>query len=172
MLHCKFPPKIAFWGNIHNNLLSLKVFTRIVFYKKFPQKNQFLEKFHKIWRCLKISTQNLLVEKIPKKINLRNLFHNNLLCWKIFTQYFSFYFHQITLCWKIVTIGFKIIFVSEMHIDWNGPVVSKADNVLARSLDRKFGSRKKWNFKSGNTKFYTSAVVDRKRVESSHLSCF
>jgi hypothetical protein len=54
--------------------------------------------------------------------------------------------------------------------DWNGPVVSNANNVLARSLDRKFGSRKKWNFKSGNTKFYTLAVDDRKRVESSRLS--
>ena len=59
-----------------------------------------------------------------------------------------------------------------MRIDWNGPGVSKADNVLARSLDRKFGSRNKWNFKSGNTKFYTSAVVDKKRVESSRLSFF
>ena len=68
--------------------------------------------------------------------------------------------------------GNQIFFVSEMHIDWNGPVVSKADNVLARSLDRKFSSRKKWNFKSGNTKFYTSALVDRKRVKSSHLSFF
>ena len=61
--------------------------------------------------------------------------------------------------------GEKITFGSEMHIYWNRPVVFKADSVLARSLDRK-----KWNFKSGNTKFYTSAVVDRKKVESSHLS--
>ena len=57
-----------------------------------------------------------------------------------------------------------------MIIDWNGPGISKADIVPARSLDRKFGSRNKWNFNSGNTKFYTSAVVDRKRVESSRLS--
>ena len=62
-------------------------------------------------------------------------------------------------------LGKQITFGSEMHIYWNSPVVFKADNVLARSLDRK-----KWNFKSGNTKFYTSAVVDRKKVESSRLS--
>ena len=68
--------------------------------------------------------------------------------------------------------GKQINFVNEMHIDWNGPVVSKADNILARSLDRKFGSRKKWNFKSGNTKFYTSAVVDRKKVEPSLFNIY
>ena len=55
---------------------------------------------------------------------------------------------------KLQRPGGKNSFVSEMHIDWNGPVVSKTDNVLARSLDRKFGSRKKWNFKTGNTKYY------------------
>ena len=51
----------------------------------------------------------------------------------------------------------------------NFPVVSNADNILSRSLDRKFGSRKKWNFKSGDTKYYTSAVVDKKKLESSRL---
>ena len=66
--------------------------------------------------------------------------------------------------------GKQITLVSELHIVWKGPVVSKADNVLARSLDRTFGSRKAWNFKSGNTKFYTLAVVDGKKVESSRLS--
>ena len=50
--------------------------------------------------------------------------------------------------------GKQIIFVSEMHIDWSGPVFSKTDNVLERSLNRKFGSRKKWNFKCSNTKYY------------------
>ena len=56
---------------------------------------------------------------------------------------------------KLQRQGKQITFVSEMYVDWNGPVVSKTDNVLARSLDRKFGSRKKWNFKSCNTKYYT-----------------
>ena len=51
----------------------------------------------------------------------------------------------------------------------NVPVVSNADNILSRSLDRKFGSRKKWNVKSGNTKYFTSAVVDKKKLESSRV---
>ena len=66
--------------------------------------------------------------------------------------------------------GKQTSFTNEMHIDWNGPVLSKADNLLARSLDRKFGSRRKWNFTSGESKFYTSAVVDRKKCETSRLS--
>ena len=32
-------------------------------------------------------------------------------------------------------------FNNELHIDWNGPVISKADRLLERSLDRKFVSR-------------------------------
>ena len=61
-------------------------------------------------------------------------------------------------------------FDAEKHIDWNGPVVSRANTLLEISLDRKFGSRKQWNFKSGDTKFYTSKVVDRKKEEISRLS--
>ena len=61
-------------------------------------------------------------------------------------------------------------FENELNIDWNGPVVSQADHLFSRSLDRKFGSRKKWRFKSGNSKFYTSEVVDRKKGETSRLS--
>ena len=64
----------------------------------------------------------------------------------------------------------QISFESELNIDWNGPVVARADSLLARSLDRKFGSRKRWNFKTGSSKFYTSQVVDRKKGESSRLS--
>ena len=47
--------------------------------------------------------------------------------------------------------GKQTSFTNEMHIDWNGPVLSKADNLLARSLDGKFGSRRKWNFTSGES---------------------
>ena len=61
-------------------------------------------------------------------------------------------------------------FEAEMNIDWNGPVVSKSDHLLEEALDRKFGSRKKWSFKSGDSKFYTSKVVDRKKCETSRLS--
>ena len=61
-------------------------------------------------------------------------------------------------------------FEGEMHIDWNGPVVAKADHLLSTSLDRKFGSRRRWHFKTGSTRFYTSEVVDRKKTEVSRLS--
>lgn len=61
-------------------------------------------------------------------------------------------------------------FEGEMHIDWNGPVVTRADQLLSRSLDRKFGSRKRWHFKTGSSRFYTSEVVDRKKSETSRLS--
>lgn len=61
-------------------------------------------------------------------------------------------------------------FEAEMNIDWNGPVVSRSEKLLEESLDRKFGSRKQWNFKSGETKFFSSKVVDRKRAEVSRLA--
>ena len=61
-------------------------------------------------------------------------------------------------------------FEAEMNIDWNGPVVSRSEKILEESLDRKFGSRKQWNFKSGETKFFSSKVVDRKRAEVSRLA--
>ena len=52
--------------------------------------------------------------------------------------------------------------LDEMHIDWNGPVISRADTLLSVSLDRKFGSRKRWHFKTGSSTFFTSKVGDRK----------
>ena len=64
----------------------------------------------------------------------------------------------------------QVTFEHELHIDWNGPVVSRADEILAKSLDRHFGSRKKWNFKSGESKFFSSNVIDRQKVEKSRLS--
>ena len=64
----------------------------------------------------------------------------------------------------------QVAFEAEMNIDWNGPVVSKADHLLEESLDRHFGSRKRWSFKSGEIKFYTSKVIDRKKSETSRLS--
>jgi hypothetical protein len=56
-------------------------------------------------------------------------------------------------------------FDSELQIDWNVPVISKADNLLERSLDRKFGSRKHWNIKVGNSKFYTSKSCGSRGLE-------
>ena len=61
-------------------------------------------------------------------------------------------------------------FEHELHIDWNGPVVARADDLIAKAIDRHFGSRKKWNLKSGESKFFTSKVVDRQKVEKSRLS--
>ena len=61
-------------------------------------------------------------------------------------------------------------FEAEMNIDWNKPVVSRSGKLHEESFDRKFGSRKQWNFKSGETKFFSSKVVDRKRAEVSRLA--
>ena len=44
----------------------------------------------------------------------------------------------------------------DIHIDWNGPVVSRANNLLSASLDSWFGSKDRWHFKIGTNKFYTS----------------
>ena len=47
----------------------------------------------------------------------------------------------------------------------------KAKVFIKQSLDRHFGSRKKWNFKTGSTKQFTSQVVDRINAKPSPL-CF
>ena len=57
-----------------------------------------------------------------------------------------------------------------LRINWNGQLVSSADDIFAKSLDRHFGSRKKLNFKSGESKFFTSKVIDRQKVKKSRLS--
>lgn len=62
------------------------------------------------------------------------------------------------------------VYETELHIDWNGPNLTKARPLIERALDRHFGSRKKWHFKTGNSKYFTSKVVDRKMKESSRLS--
>ena len=51
----------------------------------------------------------------------------------------------------------------DLHIDWNGPVVSSVDHLISASLDGWFGGRGRWHFKTGTNKFYTSEVVDRKK---------
>ena len=61
-------------------------------------------------------------------------------------------------------------FESELHVDWNGPNVPKAGPILEKALDRHFGSRKNWRFKTGSSKFITSKVVDRITRESSRLA--
>ena len=50
---------------------------------------------------------------------------------------------------------------TELSVDWNGTNLTKAEAFLEKSLDRHFESRKKWNFKTGSSKFLTSKVVDR-----------
>ena len=58
------------------------------------------------------------------------------------------------------------------ELDWNGPIIHKAQSFLEKSLDRHFGSRKKWRFHTGSTstKFGVSKVVDRIHNEPSRLS--
>ena len=60
-------------------------------------------------------------------------------------------------------------FTADMHIDKNGPVVSRADHHLSASLNHWFGSRMRWHFKTGSKTFYTLEVVDRKKTEVSRL---
>ena len=113
---------------------------------------------------MKISKQNLFLEKIPNIFFTKLRFVGKLLQLALKLLCCGKYWGSLRKAHETSKTRETKTFVSEMHIDWNGPVVSEADNVLARSLDKKFGSRKKWNFKSSNTKFYTSAVVDRKKV--------
>ncbi len=59
---------------------------------------------------------------------------------------------------------------TELLVDWNGPNLVKAGPFIEKSLDRHFGSRKKWNFKTGSSKFFISKVVDRINHQPSKLS--
>ena len=59
---------------------------------------------------------------------------------------------------------------NELMIDWNGPPVSKADNIIKEALDLHFSGRNKWHFKVTSSKFAVSEVVDRKLKEPSKLS--
>ena len=52
-------------------------------------------------------------------------------------------------------------FIIKRHIDWKGPVVSKADTLL--SLDRNYCGRKKLSFKSCNTEFTLKQRKTKKR---------
>ena len=51
-------------------------------------------------------------------------------------------------------------FETETFIDWTCSTLFKAKGFIERSLERHFGSRKKWNFKTGLTKYFISQVVD------------
>ena len=62
-------------------------------------------------------------------------------------------------------------FETKIIIDWNCPTLFKTKGFIEQSLDRHFGSRKKWNFKTGSTKYFTSQVVDRINAKPSPL-CF
>ena len=61
-------------------------------------------------------------------------------------------------------------FETELLIDWNGPNIPKSQRFVEQSLDRHFGSRKQWRFKSGSSKFFVSKVVDRITSQPSRLS--
>ena len=54
-------------------------------------------------------------------------------------------------------------------VDWNGPSVGKADNIIKKALDLHFNGRK-WHFKVGSSKFLVSEVIDKKLKEPAKLS--
>ena len=56
---------------------------------------------------------------------------------------------------------------ADMHIDRNGPVVSRADHLLGASLDCLFGSRNRWQAWKQHTLYLE--VVDIKKTEVSRL---
>lgn len=62
------------------------------------------------------------------------------------------------------------VYETELMIDWNGPNVTKAHSFVEKALDRHFGSRKQWRFKTGSSKFLISKVVDRVKSTPSRLS--
>ena len=59
-------------------------------------------------------------------------------------------------------------FENEIHVDWNGQKVGKADAIISESMNTYFKSEN-WHFKTGSTKFFTSNVDDRKAMEPSRL---
>ena len=65
--------------------------------------------------------------------------------------------------------NFKL-FETELMVDWNGPNLPKAQAFLEKSLDRYYGSRKQWRFKTGSSKYIVSKVVERITKEPSRLS--
>ena len=70
---------------------------------------------------------------------------------------------------KTERIATQTAFTGKMHKDRNKPVVSRADHLLSASLDRLFGSRGRWHFKTATNKLYTSEVVNTKKSEVSRL---
>ena len=61
-------------------------------------------------------------------------------------------------------------FETELMFDWNGPTVPKSQAFIEKSLDRHFGGRQNWRFKTGYSKFFVSQVVDRVTSDPSRLS--
>ena len=61
-------------------------------------------------------------------------------------------------------------FETELIVDWNGPKPSKAQDFIRRALDRHFGGRKNWRFRTGSSKYFVSKVVDRVNSEPSRLT--
>ena len=45
---------------------------------------------------------------------------------------------------------------NKLMIDWNGPTITKADNIIKQALDLHFSGRKKWRFKVTSSKFALS----------------
>ena len=49
-------------------------------------------------------------------------------------------------------------FETELMLDWNGPTGPKSQSFIEKSLNRHFGSRKNWRFKSGSSKYFVSQL--------------
>ena len=103
MLRCKFPPKFSFWGNLHNNLLFLKIstknflcyFHKYQFVKKFPQKNVLFKIFTTIY--LKKKCQK---KSICEKNSTAICFFGKFQYIYIYIYIFLFNCHKITLFLK------------------------------------------------------------------------
>jgi hypothetical protein len=61
-------------------------------------------------------------------------------------------------------------FETVLMLDWNGPNVPKSKSLVETALDRHFGSRKHWRFKTGSSKYFVSKVVKKNSSQPSRLS--
>ena len=59
----------------------------------------------------------------------------------------------------------------EFMISQNGPVISKCDKIVERSLTKYFGGKNKWHFVKGDRALFKgSKVLNKIKNEKSHLA--
>ena len=184
LLYCKFPQQIVFFGKgTQQFAFKKKKFTKkiscdqtstkycvvwkyphkIYLWKKFQKKKNLQKIFHNTLLCRKMFAQKLLFFLISTKLRFFGKLSQlalKLLCNTPNEVFVESIGSVLENTWNPKDQGNNLFLLVKCiligMVQWS----VMEDNVLARSLDRKFGSRKKWNFKSGNTKFYTSAVID------------